>query len=267
MNKKILTVIGISILFLGVGIQPAIAEKQTQEYTLMTPSIFGLKNQQISLTSEQSDKLECIFDDLHEQLNSVSSIEETKLLYKKTIDTLVDNDLLSKSNAFLTEKLLFSNIVDKFYSFLNKKFDKNLNLKNWNCWITGNVSNSDFFRPFLWRKLEGHIFIFGMLLNVYFLRNKYFGDISFGYHYEEDHNRKDTWSNGFISTNGRFGLEEFIGKFRGRLSTIRVDTFAGFYTYFLGVYYFIGISYLNEFGEDYFIGRAYAVDIYEKPDV
>ncbi len=260
-------------LLLSIGFTSIIsAKEETQEYTLMIPSIFGIKQQKISFTSEQSDKLDSIFDELHNQLKDVDSVEETKLLYKRTIDTLVDNNLLSKSNAFLTKKLLFSDFVDRFYSALNKNLDANSDLIKHNCWVTGEATNTNFLRPIVSRWLDfGIILSFLMIIQIMIrpdYANVFFADISFGYYWELDHGRTNAWSNGSILAKNRFGSQELSGVFRGGLSTINaLYTVADIHYYFVGIYFFLGLGYYNFFSdENYFMGRASVVNVYEKPD-
>ena len=120
MHKKILLCIGITILFLVVTVRPSFAIEETQEYTLMTPSIFGIKKQQICLTSEQSDKLDSIFDELHEQLKTISSFEETKLGLTNEIERL-EKELQGKveeESRYVEEKALIRSKVDSLLARL-----------------------------------------------------------------------------------------------------------------------------------------------------
>ena len=254
---------------LSIGFTPLIpAKEETQEYTLMVPNIFGIKKQQISLTSEQSGKLDSIFDDLQEQLQDADSVQETKLLYKRAIDTFVDSGLLSKSDAFLTKKLLFSDIVDKFYSVLDKRLCLDSDIENRNCYISGESTYSIFFRPILWRIWPIKNGLFRLLFsNFFFSHYVYFADISFGLESIIDQETSITWSSGWVWTNNTFGNKSVDGQFRGSLSKIALLPFhLDCLHCFLGVYFFIGIGYHSRSGSTNisFIGRSYKVDIIEK---
>ena len=261
MFRNILAV-AVILLFLGVTVQPTIAKEETQEYTLIVPSFFGIKQQKITLTSEQSDRLDYIFLVLHEQLKTVGSIEETKILFNRTIDILYENHLLSRFEVFLTKKLLFSNIVEMFYSALDKRLCIDSDIENKNCWIAGVTTYSDFIKAKMYnrRKDIAHL--------VYFIKKSsskvFFADISFGYKREWDVGSKKYFSNGWISTIDINGFQDLTGTFRGGLSSIWTTGIADYYTFYYGTRLFLGIGFNGE--NDYFLGRAALVDVYEKPD-
>ncbi|UCF49062.1 MAG: hypothetical protein JSU91_04750 [Thermoplasmatales archaeon] len=258
LQKSITTIV--IVLLISITFTPFISAKgETQVYTLLTPSIFGLKKQQINLTSEQSEKLEYIFDDLQEQLKTVGSIEETKILFKRTIGTLVDNGLLSKSDAYITKKLLFSSIVDRFYSFISKILNVETDFNKINCWIIGETTSSVFFHPILRRIFRLPInWILPIAGLTYF---RFFADISFGSRIVLDMEETNYWSKGWIWTNNKFGNNSMNGTFRGGLSMIKKSWLYDEY-FFLGVYFFLGIGYIKV--RNYFLGLALLVDIYEK---
>jgi hypothetical protein len=243
--KKVLT-LGIILLFISVGINPAISKEETQEFTLMVPNIFGIKKQQISLTSEQSEKLDDIFNELREQLKTVGSIEETIILFNRTIDILYENDLLSRFETFLTKKLLFSNIIEKS-----------------NCWMAGETTKSDFIWVRMFNK-DKDVYYYTLFL-LHYSSMVFFSDISFGYSYEWDVGSKEYWSNGWISTVDINGFKDLNGTFRGGLSRIKGAGMADYYIFYYGVRLFLGIGFNGD--KDYFLGRACLVDVYEKPDV
>ena len=273
--------VSIIVLLLTLGFTPMIyAKEEIKEYSLMVPSIFGVKEQKIRLKSKQSNKLDSIFNDLQAQLQNVESVEDTKVLFKRTIDSLVRNNLLSPSDSYFTKKLLFSSIVDRFYSVLNKIFKIETDVENSNCWISGETNHSTFIRPFLRisntlpNDLLKILFPFRIILDFIYLFSDahlssyvFFSDIGFGWHWEQDHGKADGWSSGWVWTENNFGVKRVVGTFRGGLS--KIDVFgwtADVYYCFLGVYYFLGIAYddYRDKGKDYFLGRALSVDINEK---
>ena len=95
MHKKILTVVGITILFLGVGIQPAIADlsivsdnSELEEITIQFFETDRSYNHTVLLTQEQIRELENLITNFNNQLESIDNPANTETLFKNTIVSL-----------------------------------------------------------------------------------------------------------------------------------------------------------------------------------
>jgi len=70
----------------------------------------------------------------------------------KTIDNLYENDLLPRFEVFLIKKLMFSEIINKFYLTLDKELNIDSDIENRTCWIALKIRCSEFIRTFMYIK-------------------------------------------------------------------------------------------------------------------
>jgi len=157
MNRNILLAFGITLLFLGVGINPAIATVEPEiidvEYYDVTTEFIGLnKEYTTQLSREQLEELDALFDSIKNRINMSSSMEESVEVYKDAVIKLEKLGLLGDVGINETEKLVIN-----YYQNPNlmKILDRVNNQKNGNlseernifCLIAGKVENIDFFNP------------------------------------------------------------------------------------------------------------------------
>jgi len=129
MYRNILTVVGITILFLGLAIQPSLATVQPEsidvEYFDVTTEFIGLgKEYTTKLTKQEIERLDTLFDSIGDSLNKSVSIEKIVDIFRKALSELDSFGLLGDIKIDEAEKL-----VTNYYQ--NPRFIKVLNkLKN-----------------------------------------------------------------------------------------------------------------------------------------
>ena len=158
MNKNILIAIGITILFLGLSIQPIVAKVQPEkeidvEYFDVTTEFIGLgKEYTVQLTQQQIDKVGELFNSIRERLNNTESREETKEIFKEAVVELDRYGLLGGLSVKQAQKLVIGEYqnsgVGKFLEKIGNRYGyKSDNNSNALCLIAGETSNTFVFGP------------------------------------------------------------------------------------------------------------------------
>jgi len=176
MHKNILTVVGITILFLGHAIQPSIATVQPEsidvEYFDVTTEFIGLRKKYTTqLTEEEIRELDALFVSIGDSLNKSVSQEETVGIFKDAVLKLDSYGLLGDVGIDETEKLVTScykrtilmNTLERLYNRKKGIFSEDENIF---CLIFGITSDLMFISPiviFLW---ENHPPIADILLEI-----------------------------------------------------------------------------------------------------
>ena len=176
MHKNIIICVGITILFLGVAVQPSVSTVQLEdidvEYFDVTTEFIGLRKEYTTqLTKEELRKLDALFDSLSDRLNKSVSQEETVKIFKDAVLKLDKYELLGDVGVDKTEKL-----VTNYYQ--NPKLMKTL--KNIYNREKGALDNKNIFCLIL-GKTEGFVFLSPMVLLSTVLLMFYFavhGDFS-----------------------------------------------------------------------------------------
>jgi len=157
MHKNILTVVGITILFLGLAIQPSVATVQPKEieaeYFDVTTEFIGLgKEYTTKLTKEEIRDLDALFDYISDSLNKSVSQEETVGIFKKVVLELDKYGLLGDVGADETEKLVTNcyqnpklvNVLDRLNNRINSPLSED---ENRFCFVTGKTKGLVFLSP------------------------------------------------------------------------------------------------------------------------
>jgi hypothetical protein len=155
MNKNILTVVGIIILFLGVGIQPAIAKVEPENidtyYYDVNVEFCGLgKEKIVQLTKQQLDELEALFESIREQLNTTERKEKTIQIYNNAIERLDRIGLLGDYSVKQVQELVTGVFLNsRFNHLFNMLYGKLQDDDNTNsfCLIAGRTSNTGYIPP------------------------------------------------------------------------------------------------------------------------
>jgi hypothetical protein len=159
MNEKMLykiLVVGVIVLFIGIGIQPAFADtsvkpdnSKLEKITIQICKENGIDNHIRYVTQQQIIELEALFDEFKLELDNALTIEETTKIYENMFESLDKMDLLiDDSNIEKTQDM----ILNKF-SFLEKINRKNnagtgdLRYENFLCLVSGWTSNTIFVGP------------------------------------------------------------------------------------------------------------------------
>jgi len=157
MNKKIITVVGITIQFIGLAIQPSIATVQpvniNLEYFDVTTEFIGLgKDYTTQLTKEEIKRLDTLFDTIEVSLIKSLSLEVAIGIFKDAILELERYGLLGDVGIKEAEKLVIKcyqktilmKVLEELY---NKKQAPLSSNENRNCLIFGVSTGTFIFSP------------------------------------------------------------------------------------------------------------------------
>lgn len=248
MNKKILTFVGITFLFLGVGINPAFAEESTEpesnliEVTIRICKPCNIEEYNLMLTQEQVEKLDNEFDNFKVKLDNAISKRDTIEIYNDMIISLdklglfLDYMSLNEAQQLVIGRnhLVFGNVLP------SKLFDNS----NFFCSISGRASDSDCLLINLPIHIGGIIY-FGSYTEFHPIS----GDII---NYPTgDH------SVGWIKTNGILGNKEWNDSFYGGIFNLLINIVGLEWWIYghVGVVGFTGIA-ISRLYETSFIGFA-----------
>ena len=279
-------VVGVIVIFIGIGIQPAIAtvEPNTSDndfdYYDVNIEFCGLgKNITVQLTKQQLDELYLLFDTIREQLNNTESIEETIKIYNEAIVELDNLGMLGGCDVRQVQELVTGEYQKQgFIKLLDRMIDKNQLYDEINifCLIAGWTTQTMVLPPstmavyglFIFMNiLRNYNFYFGFFLILYsFIRlclTAYFpltftigSGITLGIGSPFGGNPKP--ASGWVETIGYYGLKEWEGRFLGRIWTIALIG-----TLYLGVIGFKGIRIRTSKNENtyFYLGFANYVNI------
>jgi hypothetical protein len=148
------------LLFIGVGIQPAIADSHIEPYnseleeiTIQFYETDGTFNHTVMLTKDQVAELEHIIDSFQIQLDSVDNACETEHIYKNAVLTfdkmgLLPDDMSLDYTQHLVidkkENVCFGEIFEKIYNKIKGSVGEKENLF---CFISGETNNTIFYSP------------------------------------------------------------------------------------------------------------------------
>jgi hypothetical protein len=289
MYKNIRIVVGITILFLGLAIQPSVATVQPKdndvEYVEIITEVCGLswvKLQTKKLLREQAEKVDILFDSVDKRLDKIETMEEAKEILNNAIIELDKYDLLGGLSIKQAQRLVTGGVQDSRIMRLFYKIHRNHpstnQIDNLFCSIVGhNISECWFIRPIhrIINVYDPFSFVLqSIILLAEFYTPAIFSDITFG--------GGGNWfeggfeefpSNGLINTVGLFGKQSYNGSFYGNIKP--VQGFGGnammtYWEYYVGVTGFTGFriqKYINMTAPLYynFLGFAFRVKIGSKP--
>ena len=252
--------VAVIILFLGVGIQPAIATnesvKNDTNYYFVNVEFCGLgKEYTVKLTQQQLDELDLFFETIREQLNSAESIEDTIHIYNNAFERLDSLGLLGDYSVNQVQELVTGRFQNSGFSHLINKLSDRLphdNDFNLFCLISGRTNGTSFlplstliFQRFISIILKLPYLIFYILssfLNPLFLYNllRFLisyripitlgigSGISLGFYNAPSY----VPANGWINTYGMVGHKNWNDTFYGQISKY----------YLLYVFLYIGVT-------------------------
>lgn len=263
-------VIGVIILFIGAGIQPALAELPTEfddselvKYTVQV----GDSEHTVVLSSGQAEELENLIDTTKTRLNMATTIEETEQIFDETVVSLYDFGLLPDGMSVDDAQKVVKGVnrfnhMYKVFGGLSRGnlgiFDNETNLF---CLIAGETYETVFLSLlfFLERLYYNYIAPLGTVLlfilnKIYDIFPFYFGNTaSLGKLHV--HNTIIPAS-GWITTQGLLGHKEWDGEFYGGITSIWNFIFH----YCVGIRGFTGLRIQNN-SNDFYLGWALQVKI------
>lgn len=229
-------VFGIVLLFVGVGIQPALAElsidsdeSKLVEFTVQV----GDSEHTVVLSSTQAKELDNLIDNTKLLLNMATTIEETSRIFDETVVSLYDLGVLPKDMSIREAQRLVNghHRFSRMDNVLDGLSDSNLELldkdENLYCLVAGETSWTDFFpltyrilfkmqelpNENIWILALFFIFLLLPLLPLWWLSPVVFGNIvALG--------TPTMWgltSRGWVRTIGLNGIKNWNGSFKGNI--------------------------------------------------
>ena len=285
-----LLVVGVIVLFIGVAVQPAIADVSIEpdnselvEITVQFYEVDRTYNHTVLLTKEQVRELENLINNFEIKLDRSDNKIETEAIYKDAVVSLNDYGILpedmsvDKAQRLVTGKELntrFIRFFERWYSKNPKSLDDNENIL---CLIAGKSSQTAFFAPigrilmvcfeYLPYFLLSPIFYFILIGTwIWTIKPLSFGyEIGLGKMVEIPPGEPDYYpSKGWVNTIGLGGLKKWNGSFYGQLPLSKFFIYWGLFDEFYpGVFGFIGIK-IGLITTSSYFGFALRVKIGEK---
>jgi hypothetical protein len=228
-------VIGVIVLFIGIGIQPAFATVEpenidTEYYDVKTEFVGLEKEHTTKLTKEEIEKLNAYIESTLFRLNQTTSLIEAIGIYKCAILELDKYGLLGDIGIKETEKLvlnfyqkgIITKVLEHLYNRKQKPLQSN---ENKYCLIFGWTSLTliytpriinaidfiyeiiDFITPFNFPH-RGLTIIIGLMSLLWYGQPFCIGRLII---YIED------YSSGYVTSIGLLGIETWIGELEGKL--------------------------------------------------
>jgi hypothetical protein len=142
-------VIGIIFLFIGVAVAPSInasvAEPELVEITTEFCGMDGIKPHTAKLTTQETQELETLFDDIKARLDAAEGREETVEIFNDAIAELDRFGLLGDMSKKEIKQLITKRGINSIFNNHNEKHNSGLEndeINNFFCLIAGNIQNS-----------------------------------------------------------------------------------------------------------------------------
>lgn len=161
MRKQL--VIGVILLFIGVGIAPSItanienissihtsdSDDELIEYTVELFGIKGIRNHTVMLTKQQSKELDALFDYIKDKIETAKTREEAEEIFNEAIIELNKYGLLGDLSIKQVQKLVIgrykasrtTKILEKIYTNIVESDS----CKNYICLVAGDSDYSFFY--------------------------------------------------------------------------------------------------------------------------
>jgi hypothetical protein len=251
-------VVGVIVLFIGVAIQPAIAEvsfepnnSELVETTITICKFSGIKEHTLMLTQKQADELDSFLNDFKFKLDNALNESETINVYD---DMIISLDELGLLPDYLTVDEAQQLVTGRNHLLSGNKLPSKLfDNSNFFCLVSGEANESaSFLRLFRIPVRIGGIIYFGTHTEFHPISGEIMSFPAIEH------------STGWIKTYGILGHKEWNGDFYGGIFNIVISVVAlEFFTYgHVGVVGFTGIL-IDKFWDVSFIGFAPWVKIKE----
>ncbi len=179
MKKEILIAIGITILFIGVGIQPACANvsldldnSEFKEIIFQICKTDSITNHSIMISQQQSDELEFLIYNFKEKIDSADTFEQTIEIYQDMIESLDRIDLLPKDlSVKKAEEIVIDGNKKTFDTILTPLILKGLDLgidNNSLCLLSGDTTETTILGPSTITSAILFFLIVGLLIEMGF---------------------------------------------------------------------------------------------------
>jgi hypothetical protein len=260
------------------------AEIKKTTIFLQFPGIEGINSQEITLTEKQTRKFIQIITSIKNQLRTSQSIDDALLIMTDAIKQLKQYDILTYKQYLQTHHgfTFWQKIANDQNIHQRTLSAPNCNISNYLCFVTGETTNAKLVTPI---ERSCTSIIYGLFIlffiaqfigfgdNIFTLinliRNWYenyqdirpnlipgLGTIAFGIRHVSPSppNQLKTYpADGWIAVAGLKGQNNINGTFIGKIRSIDSSIY-DYYTYFIGINGFIGLSITQNNGKHFFLG-------------
>jgi len=257
MIKKGLAV-AVILLFIGVAFAPSINASVVKDELVEFDVEFSRlgKKHTVSMTQQDADEVEVLFDDMQNRLSTVKSDDETMVIFNEVIVELDRYGLLGGLSVRQAQRL----VTFQYQRFKNNRFFQRIintekldGNENSFCMIYGQITYALFYRFFISFFTVPSInninpFKFGSSVSIGHATSSFEGP---SYHYP---------SEGSIWTNGTNGNIQWDGKLKGDIDVIFIEFSMLYRYYYKGINGFNGIQ-ITSNGTTVLLGFARRVKI------
>ena len=151
--KKLLAV-GVIVLFLGLAIAPSInaniskasVDSELVEITTEICGINGVTPNTVSLSKEDAEEVEALFDSIRERLNATETREETEKIFNEAVVELDKYGLLGSLSVKQAQRLVTGGYQDSRAMKISERIFSKLqkNNSNYLCLIAGATNGTNF---------------------------------------------------------------------------------------------------------------------------
>jgi hypothetical protein len=185
MKKKLLITIGVTVLFISVGIQPAFAHgsldsdtSDLEEIVIQICEADAITNHSVMITEQQADELEDFISHFKEKIDAADTFEQTVVIYRDMIESLDRIDLLPKDvSVKKAEEIVIDGHKKTFDTILTPLLLKGSDLgidNNSLCLISGDTTETIILGPGTITSGVLFFLIVGLLIDLSFKSKLYF---------------------------------------------------------------------------------------------
>ena len=109
-------VVGVILLFIGIAFSPSIDANVSKQddFVEFDVEFCGLdKKHTVSLTQQEADEVDLLFEDIEQKLSEVETREEAEIIFKDAVIELDKYDLLGGLSVRQVKKLISGNYQNK----------------------------------------------------------------------------------------------------------------------------------------------------------
>jgi hypothetical protein len=151
LDKKGL-VVGVILLFVGVAIAPTVtSSNELIDVTVEAYGIGGAQPHTVQLTQQEADEMKILFDGIEQSLSNAQSRKEANTIVENAIVELDKYGLLGDLTVQQAQQLIIGDeYQQRLLERLDEKFHNGIFKANYLCLITGHLSTTCCFGPFVY---------------------------------------------------------------------------------------------------------------------
>ncbi|MHA1171638.1 MAG: hypothetical protein ACTSQ3_06135 [Candidatus Heimdallarchaeota archaeon] len=285
--------VAVFLLFIGVAFAPSMnASVVKDELVEFDVKLCGLgKKHTVSLTQQEADEVDLLFDDIEQRLSEVDTRDEAEVIFNEAVVELDKYGLLGGLSVEQVQRLITDRYQNPRVMRLSEKLhNKNEAGSNSNffCLIAGEATGARvvglvemgcsallyaiFVVYFISEFVFGSPFFLPQLISFVRSLNNFYQNISFPITFgmvalgcrhplfSPGGPMQNYPAEGWVWTQGLNGDKSWNGTFYGSIRGLR-SPFYAYHTDYIGVTGFLGIKLTRDDGKQFFLGSALRVEI------